>query len=385
MNPGDAVAPFDEKALDMALTRRAPSFSDVRMNGEPVRVYTRPIVNETGVVGAVQFARELREVDLLWEAQMRTLLVLLPLSVLVAAGGAYAFANRALRPIAKVTQAAAEISRSDLSRRLEVTGDDELAELSHTFNEMLGRLDRSFSELEAAYASLALAYEQQQRFTADASHELRTPLTRLKLATSAALTESKSPEEMREALAAADRAATSMTRLVQQLLTLARSDAGELGLRPEPIDLRVVVAEALEGVAGGRPVESAFSDRALMIRGDAEHLARVVANLVENAVRHTPAEGTVRVETGRTGDQAVISVRDSGEGISAGHMPHLFERFYRVEAARTRRDGGSGLGLAICKNIVEAHGGRLEIESSPGVGTTARAFFPLFSDSSPLK
>jgi signal transduction histidine kinase len=205
-------------------------------------------------------------------------------------------------------------------------------------------------------------------------------LTRLKLATSAALAEKTSPEEMRQALVAADRAATSMTRLVQQLLTLARADAGELGLRPEPVDLRVVVAEALEGLTIGRPVDSAFADRPVMVRGDAEHLGRVVANLVENAARHTPAEGTIRIETVRSGNEAVVAVRDTGEGISAEHLPHLFERFYRVDAARARRDGGSGLGLAICKNLVEAHGGRLEIESSPGVGTTARAVFPLFSE-----
>jgi len=140
-----------------------------------------------------------------------------------------------------------------------------------------------------------------------------------------------------------------------------------------------VVAEALSLIPTERELKAAFAERAVTIRGDAEHLSRVIVNLVENALRHTPPEGEVRIETLAAGGEAIVVVQDTGEGIAPEHLPHLFERFYRVDAARTRKDGGSGLGLAICKNIVEAHGGRLKIESQPGVGTTVRIFFPLFS------
>jgi len=378
-NPNDPVSPFDTKALESTL-RGEVILVDTQYQNEPIRVISAPMLENGHVIGAVQVAQEMRNIDLLWRTQLGTLFVFLPLAILAAAGGAYALTGRTLSPIRKLTRAASEISHSDLSRRLEVAGDDEIAELALTFNQMLGRLQTSFSELEGAYGNLAKAYDQQQWFTADAAHELRTPLTRLRLATSAALSESKPPEEMRRALQTADRAATSMTRLVQDLLTLAKADTGQLPLRLEPVDLRVVVAEALENVAVDRPIDTAFSDRPLMVQADAEHLQRVITNLVGNASRHTPESGSIRVEAVRSHNYAVVTVRDTGEGIPQEHLPHIFDRFYRADSARARHDGGSGLGLAICKNLVEAHGGRIEIESSPGVGTTVRTIFPIISN-----
>jgi len=173
---------------------------------------------------------------------------------------------------------------------------------------------------------------------------------------------------------------------VQQLLTLAKVDAGELGLHLEPVDLRVVVAEGLDEVTTEREIQCSFADEALVIAADAENLRRVVVNLLENALRHTPASGSVSLSAEKAPDgRAVIVVRDTGEGIAAEHLPHIFERFYRADAARNRKEGGSGLGLAITKNLVEAHGGRLEIESKLGAGTTVRAFFPLFSERKPTQ
>jgi len=379
INPNDPVEPFDVAPLKAALGGHR-SFTDAQFLGEPIRVVSQPMIVDGRVIGAVQVAQETRSVDLLWRTQLGTLAVFLPLAIFAAAAGAYALTGRTLSPIRRLTRAASEISHSDLSRRLEVAGDDEISELAMTFNQMLGRLQTSFSELEGAYANMARAYDQQQRFTADAAHELRTPLTRLRLATSSALKEAQSPEEMKRALQTADRAANSMTRLVQDLLTLAKADTGQLPLRLEPVDLRVVVAEALENLTTDRPIESAFSDRPLMVAADAEHLQRVITNLVDNASRHTPDSGVIRVETVRAENYAVVSIRDNGEGIAPEHLPHIFDRFYRADSARARRDGGSGLGLAICKNLVEAHGGRIEIESSPGVGTTVRTIFPVISN-----
>lgn len=378
VNPHDQQPPFSNAILQDSLHGRR-DLTDVIYQGQRLRLISWPILRDGRVDGVVQIAIELRSEDLLWTTQVRTLAFLLPLAVLAAGFGAYSLTGRTLKPIRNLTRAAANISHSDLSKRLEVSGEDEIGELAQTFNGMLGRLQTSFAELEEAYGNLSLAYEQQQRFTADASHELRTPLTRLRLATSAALENGQTPEEMRRALETADRAATSMTRLVQDLLTLARADAGQLPLSREPADLRVIVADALEDAAGNREIDTAFDDRPLMILADAENLKRVVINLVENAIRYTPPAGTIRVETVRAEGKAIVVVRDTGSGIAPEHLPHLFERFYRADKARTRSDGGSGLGLAICKNLVEAQGGRIEIESSVGVGTTVRTIFPLFS------
>lgn len=370
MAENDRAPSFDPEAITGALAGRS-GYTTVDYDGRPVRVLTRAVVRDGRLWGVVQVAREMMDVNMMWQAQLRSLALFIPLGVAAAAGGAFVLTNRALRPVAKMTRAAAQISTSDLSQRLEVQGDDEMAELARTFNAMLTRLETSFNELQTAY-------ERQQRFTADASHELRTPLTRLKLATSAALREATSPDEMREALRTADRAAEAMTRLVQQLLMLARSDAGELPLRKQPVDLRVVVAEALDEVPSGRQFDAMFAEGAVEVMGDAEHLKRVFLNLLENADRHTPLNGRVAISVVKREGMGIVVVEDTGEGIAPEHLVHLFERFYRVDAARTRKDGGSGLGLAICRNLVEAHGGRLLVESKLGVGTTFRAVFPLF-------
>jgi signal transduction histidine kinase len=371
--------PFDPATLGPGLRGQA-QYSTTVLRGERIRVYTQPLYRNGQLDGAVQIARELREVEQLVGTQTRLLIFFLPLAVVAAAIGALVLTNRALKPVAAVTQAAAAISHTDLSRRLDVVGEDELAQLSQTFNEMLGRLERSFGELQTAYSSLESAYQVQRRLTADASHELRTPLTRLRLATSASLRNATSEEELKAALQTADRAAESMARLVDQLLTLARADAGQLGLVCEPVDLRVVVAEAMEVSAGDDPrVEGDFADRAVMVNADPSHLKRVVINLVDNALRHTPPEGRVEVWVGVTGSEAYVTVSDTGEGIPAEALPRVFERFYRVDVARDRREGGSGLGLAICKEIVEAHGGRIVLESKRGSGTTAQVFLPVFS------
>jgi len=374
---------FDRDGLPMGPGNRPPATDDrgvaLALQGTPVtatigtlRVRTAPIRRPEGIVGAVQVVRDLRELEQLWLVQLRTLLILLPFAILAAAGGAIALTNRALRPIGNVTHAARAIgSSSDLSRRLDEEGNDELAELARTFNAMLGRLESSFIEMQSAY-------ERQQRFTADASHELRTPLTRLRLATSSALREGATESDRRMALETSDRAADTMARLVQQLLVLARADAHQLALDRSAVDLRVVVAEALDEVpaASGR-VQTRFAEGRIEVLGDATHLRRVVVNLVENAIRHTAPTRRIQVEVGREHGDAFVTVTDEGEGIPPEDVGRVFERFYRVDAARDRRDGGSGLGLAIVKSLVEAQGGSVELRSKLGSGTQVRVVFPV--------
>jgi signal transduction histidine kinase len=236
---------------------------------------------------------------------------------------------------------------------------------------MLDRLQASFEKQKAAYAELEKAYENQRRFTADASHELRTPLTRLKLATGAALTESGLPTQVQESLKIADQSADSMSKIVNQLLLLAKADAGQLGLALAPIDLRLVAAEAADAMPPRKPeLEVNLTDQPAIVNGDEDHLKRAVLNLLQNAYRHTPEGKKVSITVAIKENQAVLRVEDEGAGVAPEHLTRLGERFYRVDIARSQAEGGVGLGLSICKSIVEAHGGEIKITSTEGKGTS---------------
>lgn len=367
--PGEQKdSPWSEEGLAKGLAGKE-NLETVRNDGEVLRVLTVPLVTPEGDHGALQIAHELNDLDALWKSQWTVLGFMLPLAALAAAGSAVLLTRRALKPIRQMTHAAGEISLTDLSRRLDVAGEDEFAELAQTFNSMLERLERSFAELTKSY-------EDQKRFTADASHELRTPLTRLRLATSEALASAKTLEEMRTALTDADRAAYTMSKLVQQLLTLARSDAGQLGLLKEELDLRVVVADAIDRIPASERLSAQFPESPVLVKGDSEHLERVVTNLVQNALSHSGEDAPVRVRVWTKDKEVGFEVTDDGCGISPDHLPHLFDRFYRVDAARARREGGTGLGLAICKDLVEAHEGTITVQSQPGVGSVFAVSLP---------
>lgn len=348
-------------------------FSETTVDGEPVRVLTTTWTQGGRVVGTVQLARELRDYEDLKHTQFWTWLALTPLALAGSALAASLLTGRAMEPIQQMQKAAAQMGQGDLKTRLIVRGDDELAQLGLTMNFMAANLEKAFADQQASYQTLRDLYESQKRFTADASHELRTPLARLQLATSSAL---RGPEaDYREALETADSSARSMAKLVRELLVLARADAGQLGLRRESVDLRLVVSDALGDFE--RKIEAQFPAGPLVVEGDADHLERVVANLIENAVRHTSGDKAVSVRLCQRDSAAVIQVEDAGEGIAAEHLPHLFERFYRVDAARARADGGCGLGLAICKSIVDGHGGSMRVESEEGKGTLVEVLLPL--------
>ena len=364
-------APWDDDSFLLSLAGHT-QFSNIVVDKERVRVYSTPIWVNGRVDGVVQVAHSLKEYDALNAGLVPTLLTLVPVALVVAAIGGLFLADRALRPVRSITQAAAQIGAEDLSRRLEVKGKDELSELATTFNAMVARLEEAFQQLEAAY-------EQQRRFVGDASHELRTPLTTIKANTSLALCGEHSVAEYREALEAADDAADTMNRIVQDLLLLARSDGGQLGLEMRPTAINNVVQRAI-GMARhweGARVRTELPEQAVGVMGDSHYLSRLLVNLLENASRHTPPDGEIVVTVRPDGQGAkidagfvTVSVRDTGEGIAPEHLPHVCERFYRVDASRTRARGGTGLGLAICRSIAQAHGGDLRVESELGHGTT---------------
>jgi len=271
-------------------------------------------------------------------------------------GGGWWLADRAIRPIAQISDAAGRISAGNLSERINVAAaDDELGRLAAVLNS-------TFARLEAAFA-------QQWRFTADASHELRTPLTVMISEAQTTLARERNAAEYRETVEGCLGTAQQMRRLVESLLQLARFDAGQQQIEREPFDLSLVVSQCVEllqplAAARGIRIESALP--AVQCRGDAERIYQVVLNLLSNAIDYNDVSGVVRVATTRENTVASLTVENAGPGISAEDLPHIFERFHRGDKARTAAAGHSGLGLAIVKAIVEAHGGSIAAKSQPG-------------------
>lgn len=370
IRPRRGEAPFDRASLQAAFGGK-PTYATVAAEGHRVRVLSYPWRPPDGTLGAVQVARDLRDLDQFLRDGIAVLAILIPLALLFGGLAARYLAVRALAPMGAVAEAAGAITEHDLSQRLPVHGGDELAELTTTMNGMIDRLESSF-------ASLREAYEAQRRFTADASHELRTPLTRLRMATSEALGGQADPAALEAALRIADKAGRDLSTLAEHLLMLSRADVGALTLDRRPTDLRVVAADALDDLppAWARRVDVRLPDEAVIAELDTDHVRRVALNLLSNALRHTPEGRAIELSVRDRGEDAELEVRDEGEGVAAEHLPRLGERFYRIDSARAREDGGAGLGLAICKSIVVAHGGSLQIESVLGRGTTVSARFP---------
>ena len=281
---------------------------------------------------------------------------------------AWFLSRRILVPIEQIGGTAERISASNLSERIdESKTKTELGRLAHVLNRMFERLRASF--------------DRQARFTADASHELRTPTTIVLAQTELALAKQRSPEEYREALAACQRAAKRMEALVEGLLTLARVDAGQLELRREPVDLRQVVENAmtlLKPLADQKQVELKSDLQNVQVVGDAERLGQVLTNLLNNAITYNREGGKVRLCLASEDGNATLTISDTGLGIATDDLPRIFERFYRGDKARTS-NGGIGLGLAICQEVVHSHGGRIDVTSLVGEGTTFTVRFPLSS------
>jgi len=348
-------AALDPAGVQQAIRQKSVVFSTVNNR----RVYTRWVRTEEGDA-AYQTSESLEPVQEEVNKLTGELLALLPFGLLAAALGALFLTQRALRPIDALRQAAASIQASDLSRRLTVQGEDELAHLARTFNEMLARLETAF--------------ERQRQFVADASHELKTPLTTIKAAAEIGRAEGTTPERAHHLFGRISEATERTIGLVQSLLILARSDAGALVVNRSA----VLVEELFDAVAQEAPLlhpqgaRLVFEAHTESLHADPELLFQLLLNLTDNALRHTPKEGTVTIQATPTG----LTVTDTGVGIAPEHLPRLTERFYRVDSARSRCDGGTGLGLAICKSIAEAHGGTLELQSTLGVGTTVTLMLP---------
>jgi heavy metal sensor kinase len=296
------------------------------------------------------------------------LLVSLPVAMLASLAGGWFLAGRALRPVHAITEAAQKIAAGDLAQRLTVesTG-DEIGRLAATFNDMIARLDVSFRQI--------------RQFSSDASHELRTPLTVMKGETELVLRRPRDCEDYKSVLDSNLEEIDRMTRIVDELLFLARADMGEVKMASAPVRLEELIEDihgqaSLLGQEQDVKVSLASLDSATVL-GDELRLRELLLNIVDNAVKYSKPGGTVEIALRADQEMARLSVRDQGIGIRQEALGRIFDRFYRTEEARTHTNKGTGLGLAICAWITEMHHGRIEVESAPGAGSTFTIVLPL--------
>ena len=363
--------PFQKAGADK-LAPPSPEFAGygrgILPGGQPLRFLTgRYSVNGTDLILRVArpeggLRRELGEL-------LFGLVFGLIVMVGIAAFGGYVLARRALAPVGAMADRARTITAERLGERLPVVNpDDELGHLAMVFNEAFARLERSF--------------EQLRQFTADASHELRTPLTAIRSVGEVGLREPRDEKAYREIVGSMLEEADRLARLVEALLTLSRADAGQVKLHREPVDLSALAREVgshLEVLAEEkRQAIQVESPGPVFVKVDRLVVRQALINLIDNAIKYSPNGASIRVRLGAKDHTATLEVVDQGTGIPEEHQPRVFERFYRVDKARSRELGGAGLGLSIARWAVEANGGRIELESKGGgEGSTFRIVLPL--------
>ena len=301
-------------------------------------------------------------------ASVRTVLMTaFPVSLLLAGAIGYWLSRKALAPIEQLRAQTNDITAERLDRRLPIDNpDDELGRMTATINDMIARLERSFAEI--------------RRFTADASHELRTPLAVLRTEVEVALGKPLNESQQHDLLSSVLEECQHLTLLTDQLLTLSRDDTHSTGYSRTPIELASLVADIIQTMT---PLAEAKQQTLQLSRptaahivGDVGRLRQVFYNLLDNAIKYTPQQGRIEVTISSANNEVTVSITDTGIGIPHEHLPHVFDRFYRVDKARTRKEGGTGLGLSIVKTIVSAHGGLIEITSNDGEGITCTIKLP---------
>jgi heavy metal sensor kinase len=347
----------------------ARGFSHTTVNG--LRVTVVPLSTDQ-TLGYAAVAEPLSVVEDGLSELRRDLFAGVSLVLLLASGGGYFLARKSLAPIASMNSQTQRISAENLSARLDVNNSrDELGRLATTINDLLARLENSFKE--------------QQRFIADASHELRTPLAVLRGETEVALGKTRTIDEYQQSLSLIQDEAERLSRIVEDLFILARQPINtRAALNKERVSLNDAIRDCARAahvlaVRKGVRLKLENDSPSIALNGDEELIRRLILNLLDNAVKYTPAGGEISLALGRQNGSAEIVVRDTGIGIPEVAQPRVFDRFYRVDKARARAMGGAGLGLSIAQWIVEAHGGAITLASAPGKGSTFTVVLPVAS------
>jgi two-component system OmpR family sensor kinase len=344
-------------------------------SAQSTRMYSTMLTDNKHVVGVVQVGQSLTTLNASLQFILMGLLIVTPFVLLLSAFGSYWLAGRAFRPIHHLTLTAREIGAKDLSQRVPVPLPvDEVRDLSVIFNQMIERLEYAFT--------------QQRRFVADASHELRTPVAVIRSMTELALSQPSDAEDNLLVLREVNAESERLGHLISDLLALARADEGQVKLDYEPVRLDLLTADvvsSLEPLADEHKVALHVGDlKPTTVLGDAARLIQIIMSMVDNALIYTNVGGSVTLSVYASASQASLVVRDTGIGIAKKDIPHIFERFYRADPARSKSVGGSGLGLAIVDWLVHAHDGTISVESDPGKGSTFTVMFPLAPEASLL-
>lgn len=361
---------FDPSAVPLKsspLPVRAVAPAAAILTDQHLMIGTTPVIAPSGRY-LLEVGVSIDSIEATLDRLLALLGLLLPALIACAAAGGYLLVSWALRPVDQLSQTAEQMSVQDLSLRLPVIrSGDALERLTSAFNKLLGRLSASV--------------QTSRRFLADASHEVRTPLTIIKgelqelLAGEVSLT-----NELRERIGSVLEEVARLEHLVSGLLVLSRLDAGATQrdwITLDLAELALSTAEQMRLLAEDRGIGMELSGlKKAEIRGDRARLKQVIVNLLDNAIRFTPRGGEVRVRTFRTDSGSILELSDTGAGIPAAAIPHVFDRFFRVDEARSREDGGAGLGLSIVKSICAMHGAQIEVDSQVARGSTFRVKFP---------
>jgi len=360
--PKDGI--FDPSRIPFPTGEKKDGVRQTRLaSGQPLLIVTMSFTTPDGSRFMVESGMPDQQIQVVLHGLLLTLAVYTPFIVFLAIGGGYWLMRRSLQPVDAITERAEGITSTNLSERLPVirTG-DELERLSIALNRMIARLEDAFQHIN--------------RFSADASHELRTPLTILQLELEGIIHNHPLSESLEDQIGSALEETHRMYRIVESLLTISRLDAGDAKLdrlHLDLSDLATSTAAEMRVLAQEKAItlRTTTEDR-IYVEGDRTRLQQVVANLIDNAIKYTQECGTVEVSVHRESGKAVLQVSDNGGGIPAEAVPHVFERFYRVDKARSRASGGAGLGLSIAKAICTAHRAEISVSSQEGRGSCFR-------------
>jgi heavy metal sensor kinase len=346
----------------------ASGYTRLARNKADWRLISQPVIRQGQIIGWLQIAKSLEALEEISDKLSAELLFLLPFILIIAGCGGLFLSSRALQPISQITQTAQAISAIDLAQRLNYKGaKDEVGQLATTFDQMLERLQAGF--------------EREQRFTADAAHELRTPLTVIKGRIDVTRSRERTPDEYEQTLQDLEQEVDRLIRLSNGLLLLARIDRGQLPFEPLPVDLNnllEVIVEQVQYAAESQQIKLLNNlTPDLWVQGDPDQLTSLFLNLVDNAVKYTPQGGVVWVRSNFHSNVVQVMIINTGYGISKEHLPHLFERFYRADSARSQGKSGAGLGLAIAHEIARLHGGTIIADSIPNKETTFTVTLPI--------